>query len=76
MAKFCVLICLVFVAVMSPQRVGAESGFVAKPLATTASRADRTPLTRLAYCAYQGGSCSSDADCCAGACSSQHKCSK
>lgn len=76
MARFYALLFVVFALLLAPQRVDAESTMAINSHAANASRPDSTPLTRLAYCAYKGGSCSSDADCCAGACNSQQKCSK
>jgi hypothetical protein len=76
MTKFCALLFVAFALLINPQRAGAESSLAPKSLTANPSRPHSTPLTRLAYCAYQGSSCSSDNDCCAGTCNSQHKCSK
>jgi hypothetical protein len=72
MTKVTALLLAAVVVVMMPPRAGAESTAATKPHPARAA----TPLTRLAYCAYAGGSCSSDNDCCAGSCNAQHKCSK
>ena len=76
MARIYPLLFVAFALMLSPQRAGEESTIALKSHAANPSRPDSTPLTRLAYCAYQGGSCSSDNDCCAGTCNPQHKCSK
>ena len=76
MGKFCALLFVAFALLLTPSHAGAESTVALKSLAASPSRPNSTPLTRLAYCAYAGGSCSSDNDCCAGTCNAQHKCSK